>query len=78
MLRFKNPYAGKIGAEAKIATHTPAVQAWLQANPANRVVTLAELRAGLPLIAADLTRPVVNQILQNLGCEIENPENGAA
>lgn len=77
-MKFKNPYALPAGVAGKVAQHAPAVEAWLRAQVNNKVVTLAELRAGLPSIGADLSRPVVNQILQDLGIEIENPEDDAA
>ena len=73
-MKFANPYF-KTPAEQKIALHQTAVNSWLQAQSANRVITLAELRAGLPAIAADLTRQVVNGICQNLGAHIFDPED---
>lgn len=77
MMKFRNPWATN-PVEAKANQHQPAVVAWLQANPGNKVVTLAELRAGLPAIAADLTRPVVNHILQNIGAEVDDNADQAA
>lgn len=62
---IENPH-WKSAVQQKAETHTPAVAAWLAANAGNRFINLAELRAGLPAIAADLTRPVVNQICANL------------
>lgn len=58
----------------KAAAHKADVQAFLTANPGNRYVTLAELRAALPGIAADLTRPVVAEIARQLGIRTENPD----
>lgn len=76
MIRFANPYFVS-PVQAKANQHAPAVIAWLQAptQAANKVITLAELRAGLPAIAADLTRQVVNQITAMIGATIENPED---
>lgn len=79
MMELFNPYF-RTALEFKVAQHKPAVDAWLKlpAQAAQRIITLAELRAGLPLIAADLTRPVVNQIMQELGVKIKNPEDAEA
>lgn len=74
MIRIKNPH-WKSSVQLKAEQHAPAVSAWLQANPTNKVVTMAELRAGLPAIAADLSRAVINAICQQIGAEIENPED---
>lgn len=75
--KIKNPY-WKSQIEKKAETHAPAVSAWLSANAENRLVGLAELRAGLPGIAGDLTRPVVNQICITLGLQVEGQEDTAA
>lgn len=75
--RLINP-AFKTVAQQKAEQHAPAVLAWLQANAGNHFVTLAELRAGLPAIAADLTRPVVNEICRINGIEIDDPADTAA
>ena len=76
-MKFRNPhFVSPI--EKKIAQHQPAVVAWLQAELNNRIITMAELRAGLPDIAADLTRPVVNGILANIGAEVIDPEDHQA
>lgn len=77
MIRFQNPYF-KTPTQLKVAQHAPAVVAWLQSQSSNRVITLAELRAGLPDIAGDLSRAVVNQICQDIGAEIENQEDDQA
>lgn len=76
-LRLINPYY-KTAVEQKAEQHAPAVDAWLQGQTSNRIVTLAELRAGLPAIAAELTRPVVNQIARLLNVAIDNPEDTQA
>ena len=68
----------KSAIQQKAETHAPAVAAWLAANSANRYVGLAELRAGLPAIAADLTRTVVNQICQNLGLAVVGADDQGA
>lgn len=77
MMRFQNPFF-KTPVEVKVQAHKPAVVAWLQAQATNRVITMAELRAGLPDIAADLTRAVVNQICADIGAEIDNPQDETA
>ena len=66
-----NP-AWKSAVQIKAETHAPTVLQWLNNNAANRVVTLAELKAGLPLIAGDLTRQVVNIIADIIGAKTEN------
>lgn len=60
----------KSATQKKAETHAPTVAAWLAANAGNRFIGLAELRAGLPAIAADLSRVVVNQICHNLGLTV--------
>lgn len=75
MIRFINPYF-KSPLENKVALRKPEVDTWLKTQPANRVITIDELRTALPLAAADLTRGVVNQICKELGATIENPEDG--
>lgn len=75
--QIKNPN-WKSAVEQKAETHAPAVSAWLAANPGNRYIGLAELRTGLPAIAGDLTRPVVNQICAILGLEILGADDPAA
>jgi len=72
--KIVNPYAGDATA-SKAAQHKAAVQAWLQANPGKAAVTLAELRAGLPAIAGDLSREVVNEIAQRIGCAMTDRES---
>lgn len=71
-----NP-AWKSAAQQKAEQHAPAVRAWLDANPQNRQVSLAELRAALPAIAADLSRPVVNQIAVIIGAQVEGADDQA-
>ena len=73
-MKFRNPHFKSL-AEQKIALHLPAVVAWLQAQAGNKIITLNELRAGLPDIAADLTRQVVNGILANIGAEVIDPDD---
>lgn len=58
--------------EKKVEQHQPAVVAWLIAQSSNRVITLTELRQGLPAIAPDLSRAVVNQICANIGAHIDD------
>lgn len=76
-MKFQNPFF-KSAAEKKVEQHQAAVVAWLTAQAANKVITLAELRAGLPAISADLSRVVVNQICQNIGAQILDPEDTEA
>lgn len=75
-LKIINPN-WKSAVEKKAEQHAPAVGAWLQANAANRYIGLAELRAGLPAIAADLSRAVVNQICVELGLAVEGADDPA-
>lgn len=77
MMKFQNPFF-KSAAQKRVEQHQAAVVAWLTAEADNRVITLAELRAGLPAIAADLSREVVNQICANIGAEIEDPSDTQA
>lgn len=58
-------------AEKKAAEAGPDVVAWLKANAENRVVTMAELREGVPARAADLNRAVVNLICKANGIEMQ-------
>lgn len=71
-----NP-AWKSNVQKKAEQHAPAVLAWLQANDSNRVVTIAELKAGIPAAAADLNRAVVNQIAVIIGAQVEGAEDVA-
>lgn len=73
-LKIVNPYAANPTA-SKADQHKAVVQAWLQANPAKAAVTLAELREGLPTIASDLSREVVNEIAQRLGLQMTDRES---
>lgn len=76
-LKIVNPN-WKSADQQKAETHAPAVSAWLAANASNRLVGIPELRAGLPAIAADLTRSVVNQICAILGLEVQGADDPAA
>ena len=71
-----NP-AWKSAVQKKAEQHAPAVKSWLEQNPENRLVTIAELRAGLPAIAGDLSRAVVNQIAQIIGAAVEGADDAA-
>lgn len=73
MLKLQNPYSVS-AIDAKVKAAAPLVDAWLRANPQEKVVTLAELKAALPDIEADLKREVVNEICAQLGIVIVNPE----
>lgn len=76
-LRLTNPH-WKSAVQSKAETHAPAVSAWLLANAANRYIGMVELRAGLPAIAADLTREVVNQICFILKLEVSGADDQGA
>jgi hypothetical protein len=76
-LKIINPN-WKSATQQKAETHAPAIAAWLAANPTNQLVSIAELRAGLPAIAGDLNRAVINHICSILGLEIQDPEDIAA
>lgn len=71
-----NP-AWKSAVQKKAEQHAPAVKAWLEANPEERLVSLTELRSGLPAIAGDLSRAVVNQIAVILGAKVEGADDPA-
>ena len=62
----------------KAETHAPAVLNWMIANQNNKYVTIAELKAGLPAISADLTRAVINQICLIIGAELDGADDAAA
>lgn len=76
MIRFSNPNFQSPVAQ-KAALYAPDVDAWLKlpAQAAQKTFSLAELRAGLPAIAAELTRPVFNQISVTLGLSIDDPSD---
>lgn len=75
--RLMNP-AWKSAAQLKAEQHAAAVQAWLNSNSASRYVTLADLRAGLPAIAPDLTRQVVNIIAGMVGAGVDGIDDAGA
>lgn len=68
----------KSAVQQKAELHAPAVLAWLQANSGNRLIGLAELRSGLPVIAGDLSRAVVNQIAVIIGAVVEGADDQSA
>ena len=74
MLKFSNPYF-KSAVEVASDALAPQVNAWLKTQVANKTITLAELRAGLPAIAAQLDRQTVNQIAADLNLFVQNPED---
>lgn len=74
MFKIINPN-WKSGAEKKAEQHAPAVAAWLAKNAANRYVGMAEIRAGMPEIAGDMTRQVINQICIIMGLQVEGQES---
>lgn len=76
-LRIYNRYF-KTAIEVKAEQHAPAIDAWLKTQTGNKVVTIAELKAGVPAAAGDLSHAVVNQICAMLGLQIENPEDQEA
>lgn len=65
----------KSAIEKKANTVAPLISNFLAANPANRYVTVAELKAGLPDIANDLTVAVVTQACLILDLKLEEAEN---
>lgn len=75
--QITNPH-WKSPAQVKAEQHAPAVSAWLQANSANHYVGLPALKAGLPAIAGDLTRQVVNHICTLLSLEVSGTDDQAA
>lgn len=75
-LKIINPF-WRSPAEKAAELAGPDVVAWLKANASDRVVTIAELKAGLPVHAAALNRAVVNIICTENGIRMENPEDGA-
>ena len=78
MLKFQNPYfkaAGQKLKEDNAAKDAPLIDAWLQTQTDQRTVTLADIKAALPAIAADLDRETVNMIAETLGLTILNPED---
>ena len=77
MLKIINP-AWKSAIQLKAEQHAPTVLSWLQAQSTNRFISLSELRAGNPAIAADLTRAVVNQIAEIIGAEMDGEDDVAA
>lgn len=74
MLTIKNPYF-KLPAEKKAEQHAAAIDAWLQSQPNRETVTIADIKAGVPAAAADLSREVVNETAKVLGLVIVNPED---
>lgn len=76
MYKIINPN-WKSQVQKKAEKHAPSVDAFLAANQENKAVTLAELREGLPAIAGDLSRTVVNQIVVILGLEVEGADDQA-
>lgn len=76
-VRLVNPF-WKSAAQQKAEQHAAAVQAWLQANATNRLVTMAEIKAALPAVAPDMNRTVFNQICAQIGIEIDNPDDTEA
>lgn len=72
-----NP-AWKSPVQQKAELHAPAVRAWLYANADKPAVTLGQLRAGLPAIAGDLSRLVVNQICAQEGFVVQGAEDTGA
>lgn len=80
MLKFKNPYftPAPTSSEYKAKACFAPVTAWLQTQTANKIITVAELKAALPAIAADIDRQVFNLIMQGLALEVINPEDTTA
>lgn len=80
-IRLVNPYfkpAAQAAREAKAAAHAPVIDAWLRTQTTNRIITLPELKAALPAIAADLDRLTMNMVAASLNIVIDNPEDADA
>lgn len=78
MLQLANPHykpTDKKGKATNAAKNAPLVDAWLQTQTGQKVITLAEIKAALPAIAAELDRESANMISQALGLVILNPED---
>lgn len=78
MLKFQNPYfkaPGQKGKETKAAKNAPLIDAWLQTQTDQKVITLDNIKAALPAIAGELDRESANMVSQALGLVILNPED---
>lgn len=78
MLKFQNPYFKRAGQKVKednAVKNAPLIDAWMQTQTNQKVITLAEIKAALPAIAAELDRETVNMVGNNLGLVILNPED---
>lgn len=78
MLKFQNPYyqaPTEKSLDDNVNKHAPAIDAWLKAQSGQKVVTLADIKAALPAVAADLDRVTVNVIMDRLGVPILNPDD---
>ena len=81
MLKFANPYYktnAQANAEAKAATDAPIIDAWLKTQVNNRVISLNDIKAALPAIAADLDRLTFNIIARQLGLVYEDASDTQA
>lgn len=77
MLQIKNPYF-KTNTEKKAEQHAAALDTWLKTQVNKPVITIADLKAAFPAIAADLSREMVNEACARLGLTILNPEDNEA
>ncbi len=78
MLKFANPRFKPVAQKTKednAAKDAPLVDAWLLTQTDQKVITLADIKAGLPAIAADLDRETINMIAQQLGMKCLNQED---
>ena len=78
MLKFRNPYfkpVAQAAREASAAALAPQIDAWLKTQTVNKVITLAELKTGVPTIPANIDRETLNMIAAMLSVALDNPED---
>ena len=78
MLKFRIPYfkpAAQAAREANVAALAPQIDAWLKTQTVNKVITLAELKTGVPTIPANIDRETLNMIAAMLSVALDNPED---
>ena len=78
MLKFRNPYfkpAAQAAREASAAALAPQIDTWLKTQTNNKVITLAELKTGVPTIPANIDRETLNMIVELLNITLENPDD---
>lgn len=78
MIRIANPFFrtnAQRSRETNAAKNAPLIDAWMRTQSSNKVVSLGEIKAGIPAIAAELDRETMNMIVQQLGLVVVNPED---